>query len=146
MKNHALTAACFALWCSAMSLGFGLLELFLLLIMNKGLPAAGLLAAGVSGYAAGRSHASRTNSQPGGLVLAGLLAVMAAVLFGLTIGQPLLLHAIFGDAMPVAPLMQVSAELRLALTFAAFSLTVATFRTGARHWLEREGPSAELPA
>ncbi|MCO6381936.1 hypothetical protein [Oceanicola sp. 502str15] len=146
MKNHALTAACFALWCCAISLAFGLLELCLLLFMNQGLPAAGLLAAGVAGYAAGRNHGRRTEATPAGLPLVVHLAVMAAVLMGLTYGQPLLLSAIFGDAAPLTPLMQVPAEVRFGLTLAGLCLTLATFRAGARHWLERENQAGRQPA
>ncbi|MBS8226663.1 hypothetical protein [Vannielia litorea] len=146
MTTQALVAGYFALCCAAMSLSLGLSEILLLRALGQGLPAAGLLSAGVAGYAAGLLFARRTGEVPAGLPLLGLLAAMAGVIFGLTVGQPLLIHAIFGAGAPVPPLHQLPPVVANGLAAATLCITLATVRAGARGWLERAETAGAAPA
>lgn len=145
MNAHAVVAACFALCCAAISLSLGVAEIILLRTMDQGLPAAGLMAAGVAGYVAGQTYARRIGQGPAGLALLGHLGVMAAVLFVLAIWQPMLFTGLFGESAPVPLLQTLPAQLTYGLTLAALCLALATFRSGARHALERDIQAGTRP-
>jgi len=142
LKTHLTGAAMFAAIFCAMAFSLALSEVLLLLAMDQGLPAAGLLAAGVAGYAAGHCFARRAGTLPTGAGLAGQAAVIFGVIFAVDAVQPALIAALIGPAAPMPPFQMLLDMLRNSLLFASGCIALASLRGAARSWIEERGEPA----
>lgn len=116
--------------------GLALVEVLLLQTIDQGLPAAGLLAAGVAAYAAGHSFSRYLGEIPQQGPLLGHTLFMAAVMMGMARFQPVLVDFAFGLGAPHPPMTLLPEGVVHGFLLATWFIALAAFRMGARRQLE----------